>query len=348
MNDATISVHIVAWNSMAYLASLLKSLEEQKNGSFRISVVDNASTDGATAWLMAEWPHIGVLRNMRNYGFARAHNQAVQLALSGWQDADLSHRYVVLCNPDMELEESCLERLHGFLEAHPEMDAATPKLLRAHLRLDAGDQMETERTNVIDAAGLVITKARRAYDRGAGEQDSGQYNEPCEIFGASGACVMLRASSILRASIDGQLFDEDFFAYQEDVDLAWRMRRLGMHTAYVPTAVAWHHRRIQSQPAAGWLGTFLARWRKPSFVNFLSTRNHCWLLVKHLSWSELFLHSPWIVTYEVGKLFVAPTSWASIKGYVAAMAGLPRAFKQRARLAALNRVPPRELRTWFV
>lgn len=332
---------------MAFLPSLFKSLDTQ-TVPVRILVVDNASTDGAVGWFAAERPLVGTLRNMRNQGFSRAHNQAVQLALSGWQDADLAHKYILVCNPDIELDDACVERLSFFMEDHPEFDAAVPKLLRAHLRMDAGGQTETERTDIIDAAGLVMTKARRSYDRGAGEKDKGQFDTDVEVFGASGACVMLRASSVVQASQDGQLFDETFHAYQEDVDLAWRMRRMGMRTAYVPSAVAWHHRRIQSRQAQGPLGAFIARRRKPTFVNFLSTRNHAWLLVKHLSWSELLVHSPWIVTYEIAKAVAALASWSAIKGYFAALGGLPRAYSQRKKLAQVCSVPAREMKAWFI
>lgn len=340
---ARLSVNIVSWNSMAFLPQLFDSLEEQQI-QFRTIVVDNASSDGSSAWLAKEKSQITILRNMRNHGFSRAHNQAIQMALAGWGDTDLSRCYIVVCNPDIEFDSACLKTLFDYMEAHPEADACMPKLRRAYLRATETEQIKTERSEIIDATGLVLTKSRRAYDRGAGEPDMAQYDEAYAVFGVGGALACYRASSLILV-LDGQEFyDEDFFAYQEDVDVAWRWKRLGLKSAFVPQALAWHHRAAPSSSSGNWLKAFADRRRKPKHINYLSTRNHVWLLVKHLSASDLIAHGLWILPYEACKLIAALFSFSSLKGYVHALQGLPKMLKKRKKYKQKERVDARAIR----
>ncbi|MDD2785391.1 MAG: glycosyltransferase family 2 protein [Patescibacteria group bacterium] len=346
MPESQIAVNIVAWHSLAYLPAFFESLNAQ-TVPLRVTVVDNASTDGSGAWIAGNHPHIGMLRNMRNYGFARAHNQAILLALNSWRDADLSHRYIVVCNPDIELDAACLERMFTFMESHPEADACAPKLLRAHLEFIDVDNKETVRTNVIDATGISFSRALRTYDRGAGEEDKKQYDELQDVFGASGALGMYRASSVQKASVDQQFYDEDFFAYQEDVDAAWRMRHLGMRTVYLPQAVAWHHRRAQSKNKIGWMEAWKLRRAKPTFINYLSSRNHVWVLVKNLTLKEFWHCALWLLLYEFAKFCASLISFSSLKGYFAALTGLPLMLRKRKRYLKDIVEPFRNQSAWF-
>lgn len=86
-----------------------------------------------------------------------------------------------------------------------------------------------------------INKARRAFDRGQGKA-ANAYDNPNEVFGVSGAAALYSSKMIKQISIDGEFFDEDFFAYKEDVDVAWRARIFGWGAAYVPGAIAYHER----------------------------------------------------------------------------------------------------------
>lgn len=328
---------------MAFLPQLFDSLDEQQM-QFRTIVVDNASNDGTSAWLTKEKSHITILRNMRNQGFSRAHNQAIQMALAGWSDADLSHCYIVVCNPDIEMDPACLKTLFEFMESHPDIDACMPKLRRAYLRATETEQIKTERSEVIDATGLVLTKSRRAYDRGAGEPDMGQYDEAHSIFGVCGAFSCYRASSLMSAMDGQEFYDEDFFAYQEDVDAAWRWKRFGLSCAFVPGALAWHHRVAPSSISNNWFKAFINRRHKPKHINYLSSRNHVWLLVKHLSASDLLIHGFWILPYELCKLLAAFFSLSSLKGYLYAVGGLPKMLKKRKKYKQKERLDARAIR----
>lgn len=350
MDEAkTLVINVVAWNSKQYLPGLLRSLDDQDTRDFTLTIVDNASDDGTATWLQSERPDIAVLRNFRNQGFSRAHNQAIALALTRWSQADLAARYILIANPDLEFAPSAIRTMVEFMDAHPEVSSCCPKLLRAVLTKGAEDERpDVERTNVIDATGLLFRKSRRVVDRGAGEEDRGQYDALTDVVGCSGACVLLRASALEDARIAGEWFDEDMFAYQEDVDLAWRLRLLGHAARFVPGAVVWHHRHARSAPKAGWIGAWLVRRRKPPFVNFLSTRNHGWVLLKNDSAVNALAQAIWWVPYEIGKMIASLFSWNMIKAEAASLAGFPKMWKKRQEIRRRTKTTNAEIRKWFV
>jgi GT2 family glycosyltransferase len=111
------------------------------------------------------------------------------------------------------LKPEFLERIVGALEARPDAASATGKLLR----LDG---------KTLDSTGIVMLRSQRHLDRGADEPDRGQFDKPEDVFGPSGAAALYRWKALQDVAIDGQFFDEDFFAYREDADLAWRCRLL--------------------------------------------------------------------------------------------------------------------------
>lgn len=342
-------INVVTWNSQDFLRGFLSSLKQQDSDDFSLTVVDNASTDGTVNWLRTEHPEVAVLRNFRNLGFARAHNQAIEMTLSRWAGENLDDRYIMAANPDLEFAPGAIRLALAFMSAYPEAAVCGPKLLRIFLKPDANlEGCETLRSNIIDSVGLEIDRARRVVDRGAGEEDRGQYNEAARVFGLCGACVIFRASALARAKLAGEYFDEDFFAYKEDADLAWRMRRLGLNAYYLPQAVVWHHRQVPARPAVGWFGAWRARRQKSPRVNYLSSRNHVWLIIKNDEGWNLMRHGFWWLPYEIMKLAAGLFSWSSLKGQAAAVRGLPRMLKKRAEMAPRVKVKGAAIRRWFV
>lgn len=344
----TVAVNIVAWNSLRYLPELLESVDEQDEDLASVTVVDNASADGTLAWLSDHRPDVALLRNFKNQGFARGHNQAISLALARFEGAPLEDRFVLVTNPDLVFAPSCLRELVTAMREHPDAAMAYPKLLRAMAVGEREDgRPDVERTDVIDSTGISIGHTRRSFDRGAGETDKGQYDN-VPAFGGSGACLLIRASALATLKEGDGWFDEDFFAYKEDVDLAWRARRLGLETLFVPQAVAWHHRRAPSgRQGFLWLGALSSRNRKPYFVNRLSMRNHWWLLIKHEEFGNAVMHALWIVPYEAGKTLIAlvtPTGWAAIGE---TLAGWPKMWQKRWALAKRAKVKGAAIRKLF-
>lgn len=208
------SIVIPNWNGGDYLARCLESVARQTRPPFEVIVVDNGSTDSSNETAPSVFPGAKVIQLERNHGFSYAVNRGIDEAGSEW---------IVLLNNDVILEPDFLENLLAALERQPEYDFAAAKLLKA------------ERPELLDGAGDAVLLSGAAYRLAHGLPDGGG-RAGYEVFAACGAAAAYR-TSLLR-SLGG--FDEDFFSYLEDVDLAFRARWAGSRCLFVPLAVAYH------------------------------------------------------------------------------------------------------------
>src|SRR5690242_18294494 len=221
MVTSKVAVNIVTFNSAQDIGNCLLSLRHQTFPDFQVHVFDNASKDD-TLKTVESFSADGIVRSPVNTGFCKAHNELVRRFPS---------QYVVFLNPDTVLDPSFIAELVHALDKCPEAASASGKLLR----MDG---------TTIDSAGIIMLREQRHLDRGADQPDTGQFSTPEEIFGPSGAAAIYRRTALDETAIGGQYFDEDFFAYREDADLAWRCRLFGWTSIYVPSAVARHRRRV--------------------------------------------------------------------------------------------------------
>lgn len=343
----TLVINLVTWNSARCLPDLFESLDRQTSSDFTVTVVDNASTDGTLAWLRDNRPDVMLLRNFRNQGFARAHNQAITLALTRWENEDLTRRYILALNPDIVLHPDCAAELAAFMDAHPGVDMAGPKLLRAvRAPSEFGERDEIEFSNVIDSTGLMLRRSRTAVDRGAGEEDRGQY-DATEPFGISGAALLLRASVVPALSLGGQVFDEDFFAYKEDVDLAWRLRLLGRKAALAERAIAWHTRAARPPARQGLLAAWRENRSRSPLVRLWSRRNQMWLEWKNDDLANRLIHLPWRLPALLLRLFATCSSPVLLKATVQAWLGRGQIRAKRKELMARRKSSATEMSKWM-
>jgi GT2 family glycosyltransferase len=232
-----LSIVIVSWNTRELLARCLASLDAQPFDVRRASVqdgracppaevivVDNASDDGSAVLVRQRFPWVRLIPNASNVGFAVACNQAMRLA---------GGRYVVLLNPDAEVEPNALTTLLAFMEAHPEAGATGPMLV------DAGGAAQTS-CSPAPTLGRELWRLFHldaVWPRASYRMHAWPSDRPREVDVAQGACLMLR-----RAALDQVgLLDEQFFIYSEEVDLCQRLRRQGWRVYWVPSARVLHH-----------------------------------------------------------------------------------------------------------
>ncbi|MGQ0832143.1 MAG: glycosyltransferase family 2 protein [Microthrixaceae bacterium] len=223
-----VRVVVVSWNSGEVLPRCIAHLRATRwnHGDLQVVVVDNGSTDGSTARWEERYPSIELRQTGRNLGFGGAAN--VGIADLDGLDA------VALVNPDAFVEPGWLEPLADALAQDPGLGAASPKIIF--------DAPGAQGSSVINNVGNVLGPTWEFHDRGYGETDLGQYDEPTEIWGWCGGAVLLRASYLL----DVGPFDERLFLYAEDVELSWRGSRKGWRYRYVPAAVVRHMHRASS------------------------------------------------------------------------------------------------------
>jgi GT2 family glycosyltransferase len=216
MNDSrpTVSVVIPNWNGREWLPGCLQAIGAQSLPAAEVIVVDNGSQDGSTAYLHDEHPAVRTIELGENTGFARAANEGIRVA---------SGELVALVNADALLSADWLERMVSTLAADPGVASVASKILwlgdRSHV-YDAGDVLRRD--------GVCEQRGRFGLDDAASDQ-------PGEVFGACAAAALYRRDAVLE--LGG--FDERYFAYLEDVDLALRLALAGWRCRYEP-AVALH------------------------------------------------------------------------------------------------------------
>ena len=230
---ASVSVVMTTYNSAATLESCLNSIVAVDYRPLDVIIVDNASSDATRDILRRFEPRFRVLYNRENVGFCGAQNQAIRAAQGDW---------LLSLNPDILLAPNFIDELIRAAERDSSVGSVTGKLLR--WIPGEGDG----RSRQIDSTGIYFVRNLRHFDRGAEEIDQGQFDSPEYVFGATGAAAAYRRQMVEDVSIDGQFFDEDFFAYREDADLSWRAQLLGWKCLYVPTAAACRG-DIQALPA---------------------------------------------------------------------------------------------------
>lgn len=349
MLSPKVFINIVAWQSMHFLPDLLASIFQQTFHDFQVLVIDNGSDDGVESFLRALYPTVIILRNARNLGFAPAHNQGIRYALEHWRPEELSNCFILVTNPDTIWEMDFLEKLLSAALRHPSSGAFGGKLLRAYgENLQDEVLKETVHSDRFDSTGLSAHRSRSFTDRGAGELDSGQYNQEEEVFGISGALALYRASSLQDIRFSDEFFDPLFFSYKEDVDLAWRLRQAGWGALYVPTAQAYHYRGMYMPEQAGWLTRFRHRRGQSPERRYYSTRNHLYLLVKNEHFFNFVLAWPWLLAKESGHfLYILFFETRYLKAYAMAFWHLPKILKKRWARRVGTAVTAKDLRKWF-
>lgn len=306
--EPAIAVVIVARDAGDYLEHVVHCLLRQTLKPRRVIVVDNASSDGAVDALERRHPELEVARPGRNLGFAAGNNAGV------WAATDCE--WVALLNPDAFPEPDWLAWLARAAREHPACSMVGSRLLRATApgELDGtGD--------VYHVSGLAWRRDhRRPVEKGA---------PGGEVFSVCAAAAMYRRDVFLSAGG----FDERFFCYFEDTDLAFRLRLQGHHCWYEPRSVVRH-------VGSGTAGV------ESDFTIYHSHRNLVWTYVKNMPGSLFWIYLPQHVL-----LNLLSVGWFSIRGQSRvilrakrdALRDLPRILRDRRMTQAGRRVESGEL-----
>ena len=281
----TLALQLPLYNGSRYLPILFASLQQQTNQDWECFVVED-SLD-ANERLQAERffeshpnPRFHFFVSKENRGFSGGHQ-----FLFEQHQADL----IFLINQDTFFEPDFIEQIRRYMETHPDIGAATGKILRWHFAADGSP----EKTSFIDSLGLVCKPSQKVMDRQTGKEDGENAHEPEEVFGVSGCLPFYKRSAVLQTSHNGQLFDPAYHSYKEDVDLAYRLRAGGWKSVVLPWVIAYHERTFQQS---------LLHKDQSYRVQFQSYRNHWWNLLTHLTWKD-WLKNAWaILPFEMAKI----------------------------------------------
>lgn len=239
-----VNVVIPNWNGASALPACLDSLLAQSQKS-QIIVVENGSTDNSRGLLYSKYPQVEVIPLPKNTGFTGV-NTGIRQAIKN------KVQYVALLNNDATADPKWLKNLVDFLEDNPKAGIATSKIL-------------SHTGEYLDSTADLYTIWGLPHPRGRREADTGKYDNDIWVFGASGGASLYRVETLE----DIGLFDEDFFAYYEDVDISFRAQLAGWKVAYVPSARVYHQIGGTSAKIKG-------------FATYQTMKNLPWLLVKNV------------------------------------------------------------------
>jgi GT2 family glycosyltransferase len=304
----SVTVGIVTWNSAHVIEACVASVRAQTYRPLTLRILDNASADDTRERLKSITAPDERLGADRNLGFSAAHNRLIagsstEFYLCLNPDVILTPGFVDRIVAAMRRDPragSATGKLLRMREdgagdtPHPSPLPASGAREPHSLAPEGGEGRVRGLADVIDSTGIVMVPSQRHLDRGADRVDDGRYAREELVFGASGAAAMYRRAMLddartpggsvmrggnvtpggnaaLNVDAGSEYFDEDFFAYREDADLAWRAQLLGWNCVYVPDAVARHGRRVTPE----------RRSALPAAINYYSVRNRFLLRMKN-------------------------------------------------------------------
>jgi GT2 family glycosyltransferase len=303
-----VTIVIPNWNGRPHLEACLPTIFAQDFRQFVVYVVDNASTDDSIAWLREYFPQVRLIENEANLGLCTANNQGIRAAET---------EFVVMLNNDTEVEPDWLGHLVRAAQADPQIGMCASKMLL------------TDQRDMIESAGIVIDKSGVAWGLESGDAPRNRPGAtmPEPVFGACGGAALYRREMLLEIG----LFDDDFFVYLEDADVAWRGRWAGWQCVYVPQSVVYHAHSATIKEGS-------------PFKTRLLGRNKLWMIGKSYPFPHLIWYSPLILLYElmaVGYAIVTGRGIYAIQGRVEALRQWRKILLQRRRL--VRRLSPRAM-----
>ncbi len=265
------SIHVLTWNSAELVEDAVTSALAQTVGPVEVLVCDNASRDG-TPWRVdrAFGGRVQVVCYEKNTGYAEGHNRAIAIT---------SAPFVVALNPDVRLSPTFLER-------------ALPAFDDPRVGIVAGRLVRADGTT-IDSTGQFLARSRRPIDRGFGLPPDPARDVAGPVLGACGAAAVYRRAMIEDVADDGAFFDEDFFAYYEDLEVAWRAWRAGWKAVHVPDAEAVHLRGGGERR-----GRFGMMFDRPTPVLAHIVKNRYLTMLRHDRLPALLVDLPFVAARE--------------------------------------------------
>jgi GT2 family glycosyltransferase len=317
-------VSLVSFNSQRHMQRCLQAVFSQTY-PVKVYLVDNASADGTAAFVAQHYPLVKVIPSTVNLGYTGGHNLVIR---------ETQASYTLILNPDAYLTSTFLEQLVATMETHPEVGIAGGKLysLRNGPAVDGSQK-------IIDMTWLDIEKKRRQICYAQFLKDHGQNEAPRFVFAIDGAAMLLRRTMLEDIQIEGEYFDEDFFAGKEDLDISWRAQLCGWKCLYVPSAIA-HHLR-----------TFTSKDRRSEILDALkinSVRNRYLVMLKNDLAKHFLRHLPHIASYDLKILaYLLLHERSSLKGYIEALRLAPKALRKRRVIMGRKNVDDAYMLQWF-
>ena len=239
---------------MKYIKLCLDSILNQTYRDYSVLVIDNASTDGSDKFIEDNYDNVELVRMKKNYGFSSAVNKGIELSDS---------EYVLLLNNDTQTEPDFLAELVKEIEKSEDIFAVSGKMINFAKR------------DIMDDAGDCYTLMGWGYQRGLGKKID-NYDKSMEVFSACAGAAIYRKSVFEKIG----MFDENHFAYMEDIDICYRARIFGYKNRYCADAIVYH------------VGSGTSGSRHNKFKVRLAARNNIYIIYKNMPFLQFMVNFP--------------------------------------------------------
>ncbi len=294
MIERLVSIIVVNWNGKQHLDACLSAICSQSYPATEVLLVDNGSTDGSVDYVQRRFPTVRCIKAGGNLGFCAGNNLGIRQAMG---------EYIALINNDTEADVNWIHESINALDGFPEAGFTASRI-----------RLFDRRTH-LDSAGDLFFRSGYPAKRGWLLPDGSEFDQGRWVFGACGAAAVYRRSMLEQTG----LFDEDYFAYMEDVDLSFRAQLMGFRCRYVPTALVYH----KVGATAGQSSAIRQYW---------SHRNHWYTLLKDLPIGLWLRYCGQILVSEVMVLGSATRNRRLsnfFKARIDMLAHLPQTLKKR-------------------
>lgn len=316
-----VSVIILNWNCRAHLQGCVEAVLAQTHPDIELILIDNGSDDGSSDFLKSTYPEFLLFENDHNLGFAAGMNQGIRRATG---------EFILPLNADVFLQEDYVATA---VERGMRPDSSVGMVCGKVFRYDNGKTQQ-----LVDVGKYLVGRMTMKNSRNS------EMNE--YVFGPNGSCPLYRRAMLDEIKLpDGQVYDESYFAYAEDIDLHWRAQMSGWRCLYLPQLTSWH---VHSASVGGKVRLI----DKPAFFQQLVLRNRHMNIIKNLPVALLLIYLPAIVLTEILTIiyFAAHRSGslkAVFSAYVWTIKSLRHTLRKRRHIQQNRRVTNRYLFSLF-
>lgn len=313
-----ISIIIPNFDGLEHLKTCFSSIEKQNFRNFKVVLADNGSSDESVKFTEENYPEYKIIRFKINTGFAKAVNAGIMYAINEYKP-----EIILLLNNDTELGPDFLEKGYEAFK-NPEVSFAAVKMMNFYNR------------DIIDDAGdFVKQNGGSPFARGHGEIDKGMYYKSEWIFGACAGAAFYRTKVFNECGI----FDEDFFAYYEDIDFSFRAQLEGFKCLYIPECICYHKR-------GGTISTY-------GFQTEMCERNLVMMRFKNYPLSMYILYQPLFLTARAKRYYgffknnSAGLVFKALRGYLRGLMNVPGKAAERFKIQKKRKVSVHDIKSLF-
>lgn len=275
-SNRIISIITVTCGVKNYLISCIDSLKRQTHTQIEIIVIDNSLNQEFNRKIRGFYPDVNVYSYQKNLFYCQAINIGIMMSKGD---------FILCLNDDVTLDEKFIEKAIRGFSINRRIGMVSGKILRRD-------------TITIDSTGLFLSPWRAPKERGYGSKDAGQFEKEEFIFGVNGAVAFYRREMLEDTKLGSDYFDSDYHFFYEDLDIAWRAKRLGWRGYYIPGAIAYHVRGGTLRQDSGINRPFARRYLNGNLQLDL-LKNRYLTLIKNECVLSFLLHLPFILSYDI-------------------------------------------------